>query len=61
MFHCMMQRFNELTGCRVGVNTCCNRRGERIVCTPDDASRCFMFTPIDALVLGSFQSVYRRF
>ncbi len=53
MFHRMMQRFYELTGCPVIVNTSFNVRGEPIVCTPEDAYRCFMFTHIDALVLGN--------
>jgi carbamoyltransferase len=53
MFHAMMQRFYELTGCPVIVNTSFNVRGEPIVCTPEDAYRCFMFTHIDALVLGN--------
>jgi carbamoyltransferase len=53
MFHCMMQRFYELTGCPIVVNTSFNVRGEPIVCTPEDAYRCFMFTHIDALVLGN--------
>ncbi len=53
MFHTMMQRFYELTGCPVIVNTSFNVRGEPIVCTPEDAYRCFMFTHIDALVLGN--------
>jgi carbamoyltransferase len=53
IFHCMMQRFYELTGSPVIVNTSFNVRGEPIVCTPEDAYRCFMFTHIDALVLGN--------
>jgi carbamoyltransferase len=53
VFHRMMQRFYELTGCPVIVNTSFNVRGEPIVCTPEDAYRCFMFTHIDALVLGN--------
>jgi carbamoyltransferase len=53
MFHCMMKRFYELTGCPIVVNTSFNVRGEPIVCTPEDAYRCFMFTHIDALVLGN--------
>jgi carbamoyltransferase len=52
-FHTMMQRFYDLTGCPVIVNTSFNVRGEPIVCTPEDAYRCFMFTHIDALVLGN--------
>jgi carbamoyltransferase len=53
MFHGMMQRFYALTGCAVIVNTSFNVRGEPIVCTPEDAYRCFMFTHLDALVLGN--------
>ena len=47
-------RFHALTGCPVLVNTSFNVRGEPIVCTPEDAYRCFMRTEMDALVLGSF-------
>lgn len=53
LFHTMMKRFHELTGCPVIVNTSFNVRGEPIVCTPADAYRCFMFTDMDALVLGN--------
>jgi carbamoyltransferase len=53
VFHTMMQRFYELTGCPVIVNTSFNVRGEPIVCSPEDAYRCFMFTHMDALVLGN--------
>jgi carbamoyltransferase len=53
LFHSLMQRFYELTGCPVVVNTSFNVRGEPIVCTPEDAYRCFMFTRMDALVLGN--------
>jgi len=44
--------FNELTGCPVLVNTSFNVRGEPIVCTPEDAFRCFMATDIDILAIG---------
>jgi carbamoyltransferase len=54
LFHSLMERFYELTGCPVIVNTSFNVRGEPIVCTPEDAYRCFMFTRIDALVLGNY-------
>ena len=47
-------RSGELTGCPVVVNTSFNVRGEPIVCTPEDAYRCFMRTHIDSLVLGPF-------
>ena len=52
LFHTMLQKFHERTGCPVIVNTSFNVRGEPIVCTPQDAYRCFMFTNMDALVLG---------
>ncbi len=52
LYHRLMQRFYEITGCPVIVNTSFNVRGEPIVCTPEDAYRCFMFTHIDVLVLG---------
>jgi carbamoyltransferase len=54
LFYDIMQAFYELTGCPVIVNTSFNVRGEPIVCTPDDAYRCFMRTAMDALVLESF-------
>lgn len=51
LYRRMMERFYERTGCPVIVNTSFNVRGEPIVCTPEDAYRCFMFTHLDALVL----------
>jgi carbamoyltransferase len=53
LYYRMMKRFYERTGCPVIVNTSFNVRGEPIVCTPADAYRCFMFTNMDALVLGN--------
>ncbi len=53
LFYTMMEQFYRITGCPVIVNTSFNIRGEPIVCTPDDAYRCFMFTHIDALVMGN--------
>jgi len=50
-FHRLMQRFYDRTGCPVVVNTSFNIRGEPIVCTPDDALRCFLATDMDCLVL----------
>jgi carbamoyltransferase len=47
----LMKRFYELTGCPVIVNTSFNIRGEPIVCTPEEAFRCFVATEMDALVL----------
>jgi carbamoyltransferase len=53
LFHTMMSRFYSLTGSPVIVNTSFNVRGEPIVCTPEDAYKCFMFTHLDVLVLGN--------
>jgi len=50
-FHRLMARFHELTGCPVIVNTSFNIRGEPIVCTPQDAYRCFLVSEMDVLVL----------
>ena len=51
LFHRLLTRFKALTGCPVLVNTSFNVRGEPIVCTPQDAYRCFLGTDMDALVL----------
>ena len=53
-FHAIIKEFDKLTGCGVIINTSFNVRGEPIVCTPEDAYRCFMRTEMDFLVLGSF-------
>jgi carbamoyltransferase len=50
-FYRLLRRFKEKTGCPVIVNTSFNIRGEPIVCTPQDAYRCFMATNMDVLVL----------
>ena len=52
-FHALISRFKELTGCGMLVNTSFNVRGEPIVCTPEDAFRCFMGTELDLLVAGN--------
>ncbi len=52
--HRLLQAFERLTGCPVLVNTSFNVRGEPIVCTPQEAYRCFMATDMDVLVLGEF-------
>ena len=54
LFYDIVQAFEALTGCPVMVNTSLNVRGEPIVCTPEDAYRCFMRTEMDALVLETF-------
>ena len=53
-YYGVIKAFEQLTGCGVIVNTSFNVRGEPIVCTPEDAYRCFMRTHIDHLVLGPF-------
>ena len=50
-YHALITRFKALTGCPVLVNTSFNVRGEPIVCTPEDAFRCFMGTELDVLVI----------
>ena len=54
LLHDLLLRFESATGCAVLVNTSFNVRGEPIVCTPDDAYRCFMNTEMDFLILGNF-------
>ena len=53
-FHSLLKRFEQKTGCPVLVNTSFNVRGEPIVCTPEDAYRCFMRTEMDYLVLENY-------
>jgi carbamoyltransferase len=50
----LLKEFHQLTGCPILVNTSFNVRGEPIVCTPQDAYRCFAMTEMDVLVLGDF-------
>jgi carbamoyltransferase len=50
-FYRLLREFRDITGCPVIVNTSFNIRGEPIVCTPEDAFRCFMATDMDCLVL----------
>jgi carbamoyltransferase len=52
IYHALLERFRNLTGCPAIVNTTFNVRGEPIVCTPEDAFRCFMGTDIERLVVG---------
>ncbi len=53
-FHALLSAFKARTGCSVLVNTSFNVRGEPIVCTPEDAYRCFMRTEMDYLVVGNY-------
>jgi len=50
-YHEVLSEFERLTGCAVIVNTSFNVRGEPIICTPEDAYRCFMRTEMDVLVV----------
>ena len=52
-FHELSRAFKAKTGCSVVVNTSFNVRGEPIVCTPEDAFRCFMGSEIEVLVVGN--------
>ena len=53
-YYSLIQEFKKLTGYGVIVNTSFNVRGEPIICTPEDAYRCFMRTEMDFLVVGNF-------
>jgi carbamoyltransferase len=53
LFHRLLSAFKARTGCPVLVNTSFNVRGEPIVCTPEDAFRCFMGNELDLLVVGN--------
>ena len=53
-FHALLEKFKAVSGCSVLVNTSFNVRGEPIVCTPEDAYRCFMRTGMDVLVVENF-------
>ena len=52
-YYKLISAFKQKTGCPVIVNTSFNVRGEPIVCTPEDAFRCFMGTEIEALAIGN--------
>ena len=54
LFHALISAFHKQSGCPIVVNTSFNIRGEPIVCTPQDAYRCFMFTHMDCLAVGRF-------
>jgi carbamoyltransferase len=54
LYYDIIAAFHRRTGCPVIVNTSFNVRGEPIVCTHEDAYRCFMRTDMDALVLETY-------
>jgi carbamoyltransferase len=49
----LIDAFNKATGCPIIINTSFNVRGEPLVCTPEDAYKCFMGTELDMLVIGN--------
>ena len=53
-YHSVISKFYEKTGCPLVVNTSFNVRGEPIVCTPDDAFKCFVGTELDVLAVGNY-------
>ena len=54
LYHAIISKFKEKTGCPLVVNTSFNVRGEPIVCTPTDAFKCFMGTEMDMLAIGNY-------
>jgi carbamoyltransferase len=52
-YHALLSVFKQRTGCSVLINTSFNVRGEPIVCTPEDAFRCYMGTEMETLVIGN--------
>ena len=54
LYHAVISKFKEKTGCPLVVNTSFNVRGEPIVCTPTDAFKCFMGTEMDVLAVGNY-------
>jgi carbamoyltransferase len=54
LYHAVISKFKEKTGCPIVINTSFNIRGEPIICSPTDAFRCFMGTGIDILAVGNF-------
>lgn len=54
LYYNLIKKFDEKYGCAVIINTSFNVRGEPIVCTPEEAYRCFMRTKMDYLVLGNY-------
>ena len=54
LYHAVISKFKEKTGCSLVVNTSFNVRGEPIICTPTDAFKCFMGTELDVLAVGNY-------
>ena len=53
-FYSLISEFKKITGCPVLLNTSFNIRGEPIICSPEDAFKCFMTTNLDFLVIENF-------
>jgi carbamoyltransferase len=53
-YHNLISKFKDITKCPVLINTSFNVRGEPIVCSPEDAYKCFMRTEMDYLVIGNY-------
>ncbi len=53
-YHAVISKFKEKTGCPLVVNTSFNVRGEPIICSPEDAFKCFMGTDLDILAIGNY-------
>jgi carbamoyltransferase len=53
-YHKLIKEFEKLSSYPIVINTSFNVRGEPIVCTPEDAYRCFMRTEMDVLVIGNY-------
>jgi carbamoyltransferase len=60
LYHEMIEAFRRRTGIALVINTSFNVRGEPIVCSPEDAFKCFMRTEMDYLVMGPFLLDKRR-
>ena len=54
MFYDLINKFYEITECPILVNTSFNVKDEPIVCSPEDAFRCFLYSDLDYLVLGNY-------
>ena len=53
-FYDLLEKFEKHTNCPILINTSFNIRGEPIVCSPEDAYRCFMGNDLDYLILGNY-------
>jgi carbamoyltransferase len=54
LYHTLISKFKEKTGCSIVINTSFNIRGEPIICSPSDAFKCFMSSEMDVLAIGNY-------